>query len=255
MLMVMALPIMVACGGDDESEQGNSGSTTEGVNVTSGKKLVELKWYFEDFDVPAHIKIEYDSKGRLSKVKSAKINYEIVDGTVSSSYTGEYTNLATIDYDLRMVKMESLGSCSFSLNKDGYINQIGKYSLNYDSKGYLVGVDELKEISSLVYENNDFIKASISSISGGNLKMYFITYGKTETNGDLFVTVTRSSEDKGMNNNSTRQALCFIAYQAGLFGKVTKCMLNLKDKNESTANFLLNNNSETTTYKFEFVWK
>lgn len=226
----------------------------DGVNVVVGKKLMELKVMDNSNSGLAHYKVEYDSKGRMSKIIGEYFktdyfefdwwspDYVVINDNIKYYPTGEYTELATIDYDLRIVTLflsKSKIWYNFTLNNDGYISQIGTTVLNYDSNGYLTGVDEVKGISTLVYDSNDLIKASVSKIADGNLSLYYITYGNQDNEGDLYIKVKRSDDKKNYDNAlwkiDDKDAICLIAYQSGLFGKVSKSVLHLRNKNEAQA--------------------
>lgn len=251
MLAVMALYTIVACGEDGEKNE--STKKVDGVNVVIGKKLMELKVMDNSNSVRAHYKVEYDSKGRLSKINGESFAFDYYGWNSTFVYnfpvnidncypTGEYKELAKIDYELRIVTLffsSSKLSYNFSLNNDGYISQIGTTVLNYDSNGYLTGVDEVKGISTLVYDSNDLIKASVSEIAGGNISLFYITYGNQNNEGDLYIKVNRSDDKKNYDNAlgviDAKDAICLIAYQSGLFGKVSKSVLHLSNKNEAQA--------------------
>jgi len=231
MITAMAMSLVVACGGDDES---SSRKIVDGVNVPTGKKLVELRLAYENNsreEVPDVYTVEYDSKGRLSKVMHKKKSYY--------EYTGEILTAATIDYDLKSVKIYSptqadkFWSYGFTLNDDGYVSKIGPCTLTYDSNGFLTGVEDTKGFSSLVYDGSDLIKASVSNFSNVNVSMYFVSYENLNNEGDLLINIQRNDEKfsngSGLDNDNI---VTLIAYQSGLFGRVSKTFINLKSRSE-----------------------
>ena len=221
-----------SCGNDDD-ENNNQGESTivDGVNVTKGKKIKELTTY-EGNVVRNRYSIEYDAKGRLSIIKEGGVDLALInyDSRLISIYIKEYDH-------------KRLFRFSFSLNTDGYMSTIGTSSLIYDSNGYLVRVDEVScnKLSTLDYNNNDLIKASISKLASGKLELYYITYdGKNE--GDLHVHVNGPNIQSyavspyyPMYWQDGKNVVSLIALQSGLFGKVPQSVLHFKDKKEATA--------------------
>lgn len=253
---------LVACGGDDGSS--NSGSIVDGVNVLSGKKLVELKITVFDENSPSYersLRIKYDSKGRMIKVLGEAMEWDYQSQKPIS--TGKYNEIATIDYDIRIISSSyynngSFSSYSFSLNEDGYISQIGRCHLYYDSNGYLKEVNDPWYASNLIYEESDLLKASLSPFSGGNLTLYYVTYGNTNNQGDLYIKIKRTDSllKYTWTEISTPQLLSLIAYQAGLFGKVTKSCLRLNDSKEASAIFDYENSGHSSdSYYVKLTFK
>jgi len=237
--VLLALPLLVACGDSDDN---GKTKIIDGTNVSQGKKLVEL--YLNPDNIYSsirHYKVEYDSKGRLSKL--LKGNSVILQ----------------MDYDFRVITIEPESSYrrqyGFALNKDGYISLIGKATINYDENGYLTGIDDLKESSLYAYnDDNEFIKAAVSPISSGNMRLFFVTYGNQQNNGDIYVRVSRTYEAGKSVDISDHAVMYFVAYQAGLFGKVTNTVINLKSKNEVNALFDYDNEKKKTNGKIKFVF-
>ena len=220
----------VSCGGDDDGGgSGNQSTLVDGVNVINGKKLMKIsvegtydyisgsysqtiKQYGihkYDFDV------EYDSKGRLSKVKGKYTEYE----------EAPEIEILNIDYSRKFIVFTDVYGSSltlnFTLNKQGFISQLDNYHCSYDSYGYLTGVDSSNDIWSLTYEDNDIIKSSINNLK--YIYYYYMFYGEDEINGDLlFYMNSTSTHLKRDDKRMMQTVLCFIAYQAGLFGKMTQ---------------------------------
>ena len=142
---------------------------------------------------------------------------------------------------------------SFNLNKDGYFSQFDKCLLSYEN-GYLTEVEQSNKVSSIVYEENDIIKASISNLKNGNISLFYVTYGNVDYQGDLYVRV-RNTEGKTerLLPKPHGAAMIFIAYQAGLFGKISKHFLHLQDKNAESGIFDLEGETETLFVKFSFT--
>lgn len=260
---------MVACGSDDDGSS-NSGSVVDGVNVASGKKLVELKYanINSNHNFEVSLKIKYDSKGRMTQILQEGLEWD----NQSEKYysTGKYNEVAKIDYDFRIISIPNPypdsysyyrdGSYSFSLNENGYVSQIGRCHLSYDSNGYLKEVSDPWNASNLVYEGNDLLKASVSPFSGGNVTLYYVTYGNTDKQGNLYINVKRTdSKDKyTWSEMGPSQMLSLLAYQAGMLGKVTKSCLHLKDSKEASAIFDYENSAHSAdseniklTFKYE----
>ena len=252
MLLVMVSPVLVACG-DDDDEPNKSG----GVNVYGGKKLIELNVWQEEMNIPSCILLEYDSKGRLSQISSKDIERQYHDGEYNYSYTGNNSVLATIDYDIRVISYfknsYSNTSVGFSLNNDGYIDQLGTCTLNYDTNGYLTGVEDNHGITTLAYNDNDLFKASMSPLTSGNIKLYYVTYGKKTDTGELYIHGKQDRDRYNRLSFDNRTVIAFIAYQVGLFGRVSKTFLNLRNKNETSAFIDCEDDYKTYSYKITYV--
>lgn len=251
MLTVMTMPVMVSCGGDEEDDDNGSGVNIDGVNVINGKKLVGLEIYDEEkSSLPMNFKIEYDSKGRMSKILVEQIAYDYENNTYKPYLSGKFMECASIDYDLRVISFRWNSysryqkSYNYSLNKDGYISQIGTCMLNYNQDGYLTEVNQTSGISTLAYEANDLLKASVSQMSMGNMSLYYVTYNNIENEGNLFVRVKRTDDKRIYSRIDERSVYSFIAYQSGLFGKVCKSVVNVTNKNEAYALFDYDNNDK-----------
>lgn len=258
-LTMMSLPMIVACGGDD-NENGSS-KNVDGVNVTTGKRLSELRFEYGDeygnVALPLVYKAEYDSKGRINKIlfKDIEYKYDKEKKEYIPNYIGEFSAIAIIDYDLRVVKIFDINDSKYSesygfvLNENGYVSQIGACTLNYDSNGYLVGVERPKGIGDLFYTNNDLVKASLSNLIKGNITLYYVSYGNLENQGDLFLNILRSNMTIHFNKADIAY---LIAYQSGLFGKVAKTFIPLNSKSESTV--LLDYKDSKYSYSFKMTF-
>ena len=100
MFTVLFLPIVIACGSDDDS-----GKVVDGVYVAPGKKIVELQIRGDNDPIALIFKAEYDSKGRLTKMCYRKIESKYDSETQNYVYVyGEDVNMAIIDYDFQNCK-------------------------------------------------------------------------------------------------------------------------------------------------------
>lgn len=248
-MMVLSICI-VSCGGDDNDDGGNSsgGEKTsdsgyklvDGVNVANGKKIKELRIKVIGEGIHSY-SMDYDAKGRLHKIYTYSSNtpYEI----------------ASFDYDLRTATIMKINYI-FTLNDAGFISQIGFYTLNYNSDGYLIGVDQPYGNSSLLYANNDLTKALTVNFNANRTTTYFCHYGQDTTNGELVIFVNSSSPlKKRVYEESGYQAkvISLIAYQSGLLGKIVKQCLYLKDSSETSALFEYHRERDETEIRFSFV--
>lgn len=250
MLVVVYVPMMMSCGDDDEN---GTTQKIDGVNVNKGKKLVELSIDTESQTLPLDIKINYDSQGRMCDFLYNVVNYK--NDYNSYEYTGEFKELLNIDYDMHIVRYGSNNSSlyGFTLNKDGYICQLGTISFKYDTNGYLQEIEDAQCISTIGYNENEIIKASATNFKSGNVTLYFVTYGNMGNTGELYVRIERNDKSKHDKYNNVLNAMYFlIAYQSGLFGKVSKRILNLKNEREKNA-FL--DYIKGDIIKFNFVWQ
>ena len=263
MLLLMALCLMVACG--DNSDDNGTNRNVDGVSVSTGKKLVKMQFSQDEQDIkPMNCKIEYDSKGRLSKILFEDYEYGYDDNSNNYyfNFTGTYSSFVQIDYEMRSIRAQyksgNVYSTGFSLNKEGYISIIDKYILKYDSNGYLIGADEPKGITTLEYDDNDLIKASLSNMFEDNMISYFITYGNTDNKGELYLRVKNVDDIKRadfiMRPNYGSMAF-IIAYQSGLFGKNIKSILHLKDENEASVMFECDSKRRSFYGKFSCVYQ
>lgn len=264
MLVIIVLPIMIACSNDDSK---GTSKKSGGVNVINGKKVVELSFFpGNNRHLPDIYKIDYDSKGRLSKISYEKIlkdeyNSEKKEWVAVDVKNVEYVK---VDYDLKVVTIllndnypDYPESFTFSLNDDGYISRIGQCIFSYDSFGYLKNVDELKSIGTLYYDSNyDFVKASVSKFVDSNMALYYVPYTSTAEEGIMHVHVKHSDDEYNRNHDIGKKDICFfIAYQAGLLGKVTQTVLYVKDRNEATAMFEYNTDKKVISGRITFVCK
>ena len=262
MFVVMMMLVMVSCGGNnDDSNSGSTPNVVDGPTIWSGKRISELRIFDTDqngkprSEHPSTFKCEYDSKGRLSKI--------ISDAYVpAKGYTPPTKSEITVSFDYGLQVVSILDSnvnrdkrytYSFNLNKDGYFSQFDKCLLSYEN-GYLTEVEQSKMISSIVYEENEIIKASITNLMSENVSLFYVTYGNVDYQGDLYVRVRYTEGKTGrLLPDLNGAAMVFIAYQAGLFGKVSKHFIHLQDKNAESGIFDLESESETIFVKFSFT--
>lgn len=233
MLCFTMLQLIVACGDDDNNE---ANSKVEGVNVPKGKRLAEVEVYTKY--LPDVYKIKYDSEGRLSKIlymEKVRVNY------YDYQYSGVLSELASIDYEMREITAlidNKQITFNYTLNQEGYFSQIGPWTMNYDENGYLIGVDSKERTSRLTYVDGDVLKLKEDIFLTGMVKYFYVNYGD-KSRGNLFIEVRRSYDDE---NYACRdiyitpgKAVGFIAHQAGLFGKVVKTYLRVREGSEDIA--------------------
>lgn len=238
---------ITSCGGDDDG----SSSVIDGVNVNNGKKLTRLDILLESNsstttgDYTVNLNVLYDSKGRLSDVIWTNgQKYE------SGKYVDGEVELMKIDYDLRFVNISDGYSSlkyMFSLNDKGYISQIGNCSCTYDSYGYLTGVENITEIWSLAYNEGELIKSLVSKLKNGNMLLYYMFYGENSSTGELMFYMNGEKYET-YGRNPIQAVMCFIAYQSGLFGKITNHCRYLSKSNNTSA--VLERNNEQNSKKF-----
>ena len=188
------------------------------------------------------LRVLYDSKGRLSSV--IWTNGEKYE---NGKYIESEIELMKIDYDLRLVNIYPSLKYMFSLNDKGYISQIASGSCTYDSYGYLTGVESLREICTLAYSEGELIKSLVSNLQNGNMQLYYMFYGENSSTGELMFYMN-SEKHKTYGKNPIQAVMCFIAYQSGLFGKITNHCRYLTKSNETSA--VLERNNEQNSNKF-----
>ena len=162
------------------------------------------------------------------------------------AYTDAEVEVMKIDYDLRLVISNGL-KYMFSFNDKGYISQIGNCSCTYDSYGYLTGVENTLEIWTLAYNEGELIKSLISNIKNGNMQLYYMFYSENSDSGELMFYMN-SEKYEDYIRDPIRAVMSFIAYQSGLFGKITKHCSYLSRSNETSA--VLEKNNEQDSRKF-----
>ena len=158
-------------------------------------------------------------------------------------------DIMRIDYDFRIVNISngySSANYMFSLNDKGYISQIGNCSCSYDSYGYLTRVEEFTEIWSLIYNEGELIKSLVNSLKHGNIEIYYMFYGENSDSGELVFYM--NSEKEKRPRFSGQAVMCFIAYQSGLFGKITNHCTYLSRSNETSAALELGNEKNSNKY-------
>ena len=231
-LLLMSL-CFVSCGGDDD---GSNSKVVDGVNVNTGRKLVRLDInnpYTNSSEYVFKFRIDYDTKGRLSKV--IRINsYKYENGTYIEIEAAN--ELLNIDYDFRLIKYKSYSrefDCMFSLNEKGYISEIGGCRCKYDSYGYLTGTEDSRYIFSLAYEEGELIKSMVKNLTKDKIDITYITYGEDSSKGDLLFYMNTTTHFNGMRD--VEAVLLFIAYQSGLFGKMTNHLTYLSKTSETSA--------------------
>ena len=240
MPVVMMLSMIAACGSDDNG----TSQKVDDVNVINGKKIVALS-FSEKASLNPDYKISYDNEGRLSKI------FHIEEDTILY-----YKEIANIDYNMRVVTLPIRSyyqSFSFSLNDDGYISRIGKYILTYDQHGYLTTIDEGTSLGNIEYYEDDFLKASISELTGG-VALYYVPYANTASKGELYIRINLSDDKPNTHHRKNMKDICvFIAYQAGLLGKVSKTVLNIKDADEGFVSYEYDKDMWHESGKFTYV--
>lgn len=243
-LSLMMVPLMTACGGDGDGGSdggGSNGHVVDGVNVYTKKpKEITIIDYKEGSSQPhtvnSHFKINYDSKGRLSTVTLPDYTYYDFNSGTQETKSIE---LLKIDYDLHVAQINNINAQSshmFTLNSKGYIAQIGKCTCEYDNDGYLIGVESNKEIWSLVYNEGELIKSAVNKLAQGDIKLYYFFSGEDTNTGELYFRM--NTPDNYVDNRNPIQAfLSFVAYQSGLFGKISKFCTSLSRSNQSNVEF------------------
>ena len=229
-LLLMSL-CFVSCGGDDD---GSNSKVVDGVNVNTGRKLVRLDInnpYTNSSEYVFKFRIDYDTKGRLSKViRTNDYRYE------NGKRVDVETEWLNIDYDFRLIKYKSYSrefDCMFSLNEKGYISEIGGCRCKYDSYGYLTGTEDSRYIFSLAYEEGELIKSMVKNLTKDKIDITYITYGEDSSKGYLLFYMNTTTPLSGTRD--VEAVLIFIAYQSGLFGKMTNHLTYLSKTSETSA--------------------
>jgi hypothetical protein len=195
------------------------------------------------------LRINYDAKGRLSKViwtnGSKYENGKYIEGEVE---------MLKIDYDFKVINFMPSETYynkdyMFTLNEKGYISQLSNCSITYNSYGYLSKAENMSYIYSLAYEEGELIKSLVNNLKKDKIEIYYMFYGEDKDKGDLlFYMNTPSSKGLNINIQSIQGVMLFIAYQAGLLGKMTNHCTYLQRSNETTAILQKRSESSNKTY-------
>jgi hypothetical protein len=202
-------------------------------------------------------KMIYDSIGRISKIL-------FIVPERGKTYSELTYERVIIDYELRVVKILDIGYYNsyyyygFNLNEDGFVSQLGTCTMKYNSKGYLVDVEEPNVINTLTFDGNDLIEASVSNMKYGSLTLYYATYGNIDNQGDLYFSIKRDDKqyyygDDYYNIISRNVIPCFLIYQSGLFGKVNERVMNFKNKNVASSLIDYIDNRYSYSFKMTFI--
>ena len=254
-LMVLSLPLVVSCGGDDENPSNsndNNGSygTVDGVHINN-RKLMALDVSMQDNSYTLHYNMSYDSKGRLNKIIMPFTSTSYHDGVVTETKT-EDVQILNIDYDLKVVeyfekikgvynsetqtyeRQYDMSRCYFTLNNNGFISRFGDCELSYNKEGYLVGANSAKDMWTFAYDNGDIIKYMVESLKSGNIDIYYSYYG--EKDGDLYFVVNSQRKwSEYWSEAEVWRITLLIAYHAGLFGNISKHCINLPNSSSKNA--------------------
>ncbi len=255
MLAVVMISVCSSCGGSDD---GQDTQKVDGVNVITGKKLVYLNIEVVKLENNYNglssgnynLKMEYDSKGRLSKVLQIK---HFGDGIQND----KISEVAVIDYDLCEISLFYSGRYRFMLNNKGYVSQIGNSTCVYDDAGYLVGTENSRQIVSLTYENEDVARSVVNNIAYNKMRMCHFYYGDNSNTGELYFQM--ETEDNHIDSHKYAEAVVsLIAYLSGLFGKTSKHCTYLTKTDETIAYFnkyVENGYNRNISLKCTFVYE
>lgn len=233
-----------SCGSDDES------SSSNGSSSKNRRKLSELSL---KFDYPDDVKnsiptvehkytIEYDAKGRLSRI-------ERNNSSKSEDWSSEIISGIDIDYDFGLITISDKDlskyngkvshetneniHISFDLNEKGYVSHLGDYTCHYDEDGYLTRVNQEGAIWSFAYSDGDLTKFMLKVLAS-EPKIYYIFYGDNFNSGTLQFNVKMPEELYSYYSwidiyrlkfdvfSRANFVVALIAYQAGLFGRTAK---------------------------------
>lgn len=259
LFFVLTFSLIVGCGDDDGD---NNSGISGGVNVV-GKKMREVTIFdytdgknTDNFNYK--FKIDYDEKGRLTDVTLLNYpTYNYVDGELKV-VKEEAVNYLKIDYDMRIAHVFTFYNRStsymFTLNNKGYIAQIGPKTCTYDENGYLIGVESSSELWSFGYREGELIKSAVSLLARGNTNLYYFYPGENASSGEMYFRMTTPKEYAGIRNLNLSFML-FVAYQAGLFGKVSKFCSNLSRTEQSKAVFSKTSEKSENEIKIRCTFK
>lgn len=257
---ISLLGLCVYSCGDDDSD--SDGAIVDGTNIRKGKKLVRLetdKYLLftsgggiidTENDYKCKYKIEYDTKGRLTNIWLTNIYYRNGYFDVNVVEIDTLLEVARIDYYFKYITVPFIDSyrhnrgygtekyyrINFDLNEKGYISQIANFTCRYNEEGYLTNVDEVKDLWTFTYSNNDVAKVLVERLAWDKITTYYFYYGGDSNAGQLVFNInTTDSHFLSYVENYLKTVVCLIAYEAGLFGKTTKHIQSLSSRNEMSA--------------------
>ncbi len=254
MLLVMLIaPLMVACGGDDSSDNAREqANLVDGVHVNK-RRLHSVR--IRDSKETKTFRVTYDIKGKLTKIEW--LNQE--NGTcLNIDYDRqliEYldqleTKVTWYDNNTRYVRTyipKTMMYCGFTLNERGFISQIGNYECSYDNNGYLVGVNSTKDIWSLLYNDGDIIKSTIETLKTGNSDIYYVAYKEDPNSGMIYFSskeFSHKGDNKASQEKLIRAVVALIAYHSGLFGNISKHCTMIPSSSDMSAWFDIDSHIE-----------
>ena len=241
MTTIMTSFLFISCG-DSEDDGGQNNNIDENFIIQNGKRLTELSLYNDSGDYYRFFyKIEYDSMGRMSKLRK-RLFFRDLDGSQNKN-SNNYSTKFEIDYEQRSItdsqKISSfIGSKPiyqkyiYSLNEDGYISQINNGYFSYNEKGYLVKYDNYQYHSILDYDHYNIQNASVEHMKTGLIHAYFISFEKSDKK-ELYIRY--KSTDKNRLFTIDDDGIGIIALFSGLFGKIPTNFLFLKSEDEVNA--------------------
>lgn len=227
MLVIMVIPLLVACGDDGDGPGNKNGQTTlvDGVNVNK-RKMLTLDVNYGDNNIGSY-KMSYDSKGKLTGITfkdyrrsninwGIRIDYDLCAIEYINDYTYKY-NSQDKSYTYEPIYAKS----RFALNDRGFISQIANCECTYNSEGYLTEVKTIADWWTFAYNNGDVVKAMVEVFKSGNMDLYYVYYGDKANEGELYFTC-KELEFSDIGTKFHRSIMIMIAYHAGLFGNISK---------------------------------
>lgn len=219
---------VLSCGDDDESN--------DSPNGRKGKKLVRVEAECPFYDsTPNIFTINYDSKGRpisiYLTIESIRPN-----GITYDTYSVN-DKLLVIDYNYNCIDCFYFGNSKtrydFNLNEKGYISLLANCSFTYNEEGYLTNVETTRDMWTFAYNNDEVAKLLVQHLIRNNSTMDYF-YFKDGLNADQFYLYISTTRRKFLSSYKDYlfRIVSLIAYDAGLFGKTTKHIRHLSDKND-----------------------
>lgn len=252
--LLVALCFIFSCSSSDDSQSSNSGHDYNG-----GRKVSKVQLLY-DYDYVGKIEqrerealLKYDNQGRLTTIAIQGIK-DMGDRKVAIPYDEKAIDV-TIDYDFCMIVATGEPSIMFKLNERGYISQLEDCKIEYDKEGYLISAERYNGIWKFAYQNDDLIKF-LSTLSDKGSEIFFVDYDDETHKENVFLSANFKNyflHPSAFDYYFT----VFIAYQAGLFGKVTKHFLNTYNTPKATIEALNVNYGHTKRnllYHFIFTY-
>lgn len=246
LIMMMAIPTLLACGGDSDSDNPN---IVDGVRVTNGRKLMKFRVSGRQnkyLDFRHAFALSYDTQNRINSI--SQIYYKD-DGSIHSE-----KEVIQIDYERKLlfnnISHKDKKIYNFMTSEKGLVTKIGPYYLSYDETGNLSSLIG-EDVFSLMYVNNQLTGyMNIWKDIQKNYNIYdYSDYGDADFNFAVSL-----NEDQ-IKEFDSYDCLLVVAIQSGLFGNIPEIFRLMSQRNKSTVHIDLPNSILKEGITCEFYYE